>query len=124
MKQIILVMSALVSVTASAQTIERLDPSLDALIAADAKLVTITDLGEKGSVEGPIWASDANAPDGGYFLFCNRGPRVISRWSPNTELATAYDLNKLLPDMEKETSSCRDHRAWARRSSLASSAMP
>lgn len=89
-----------------AQTIDRLDPALDALIAPDAKLVMITDLGETGSVEGPIWMADAKSPDGGYFLFCNRGPRVISKWSPKTPLATAYDLNKLLPDMQKDASSC------------------
>lgn len=92
--------------SAQAQTIDRLDPALDALIAPDAKLVMITDLGETGSVEGPIWMPDAQSPDGGYFLFCNRGPRVISRWSPGTQLDTAYDLNKLLPQMDETSSSC------------------
>jgi gluconolactonase len=89
-----------------AQTIERLDPALDALIAPDAKVEVVADLGEGGSVEGPIWMADAKSPDGGYFLFCNRGPGVISKWSPNTPLSTAYDLNKLLPNMEANASSC------------------
>ena len=34
-----------------AQLIERLDPALDELIAPDAKLELIADLGESGSVE-------------------------------------------------------------------------
>jgi len=102
----VLVWSVIAAFTvASAQQIERLDPALDALIAPDARLEMVIDLGAGGSVEGPIWASDANAPDGGYFLFSNRVPRLISRWSPNTELATAYDLQKLLPDMEADSSS-------------------
>jgi gluconolactonase len=87
------------------QTIERLDPALDALIAADAKLELIIDLGEGASVEGGVWKEDASSPDSGYFLFSNRGPRQISRWSPTTELAMAHDLQKLLPDMEAESSS-------------------
>jgi len=111
MNKILLTMLVLSSVIfpigpAQTQTIDRLDPALDALIAQDAKLIMITDLGETGSVEGPIWFADAKAPDGGYFLFCNRGPRVISRWSPNTQLDTAYDLKKLLPNMEEGASSC------------------
>ena len=87
------------------QTIERLDPALDELISVDAKPELITDLGEGASVEGGVWKEDASLPDGGYFLFSNRGPRQISRWSPNTELTMAYDLQKILPDMEAESSS-------------------
>ena len=88
-----------------AQLIERLDPALDELIAPDAKLELVADLGETGSVEGPTWMPDVESPDGGYFLFSNRGPREISKWSKNTPLAPAYDLIKLLPGMEAETSS-------------------
>jgi gluconolactonase len=91
--------------TAQAQVIERLDPALNELIAPDAKLELVADLGKSGSVEGPVWMHDAKSPDGGYFLFSNRGPRDISKWSKNTPLAPAYDLIKLLPGMEEETSS-------------------
>lgn len=47
----LLVRTAAVSFSISSvygQSIERLDPALDALIAPDAKLVMITDLGEEG----------------------------------------------------------------------------
>jgi gluconolactonase len=88
-----------------AQLIERLDKALDDLIAPDAKLELVVDLGETGSVEGPTWMLDPKSPDGGYFLFSNRGPREIAKWSKITGLASAYDLIKLLPGMEAETSS-------------------
>ena len=91
--------------SAQGQEIERLDPALDALIASDAKLELVANLGKGASVEGPIWMKDASAPDTGYFVFSNRGPREISKWSVNTPLATAYDLKKLLPGMEDGASS-------------------
>jgi gluconolactonase len=92
-------------ICAQEQTIVRADPALDALIEPDAKLELIADLGKDGSVEGPTWISDSMAPDGGYFLFSSRVPREIAKWSINTGLATAYDLQKLLPDMEMDKSS-------------------
>lgn len=105
MKRILLVCLTFMSIaSAGAQTIERLDPALDALIAPDAKLEMIVDLGEGGSVEGPTWIADAASPDGGYFAFSNRGPRQIAKWSQKSGLGVAYDLQKLLPDMEKESS--------------------
>lgn len=93
------------SIALQAQTIERLDPALDRLIAPDAKLELVANLGKGASVEGPAWVKDAGSPDGGYFVFSNRGPRQIAKWSPTTGMGVAWDLSKLLPDMEEKTSS-------------------
>ncbi len=92
-------------ISAQEQTIVRIDPALDALLEPDAKLELIVDLGSNGSVEGPTWVPDPDAPDGGYFLFSSRVNREISRWSMNTGLGTAYELLPLLPDMEMDKSS-------------------
>ena len=100
--------SAFISVSSAQDVIERLDPGLDALIAADAKVVMIADLGVNGTaptVEGPTWMPDATSPDGGYFLYSDRVKRELTRWSVNTPLSTAYAFNKLLPDMEDGISS-------------------
>jgi gluconolactonase len=93
------------SVASAQETVIRLDPALDQLIAPDAKLELIVNLGASGSVEGGVWKADPKAPDGGYFLFSNRGPREIAKWSINTPLSSAYDLKKLLPHMEEGLSS-------------------
>ena len=85
-------------------TVEIYDPGLETLIDLDAKLEMVVNLGEGASVEGGVWKKDPTYPDGGYFMFSNRGPREIAKWSVNTPLSTAYDLNKLLPNMEEGTS--------------------
>ena len=53
----------------------RLDPALDAIISADAKIEI---LGEHfGLTEGPVWIQD---PAGGYLLFSDCAANVIYKW--------------------------------------------
>src|SRR5579872_3233640 len=53
----------------------KLDPALDAIISADAKIEI---LGEHfGLTEGPVWIQD---PAGGYLLFSDCAANVIYKW--------------------------------------------
>ena len=57
--------------------IERLDPALDDIIAADAPLETLGD--RFALTEGPVWV-----PDGaGYLLFSDNAANVIYKWVRN-----------------------------------------
>ena len=53
--------------------IERLDPALDALVAADAAIEVLA--GGYDWTEGPVWVKD-----GGYLLFSDIPPNQIHRW--------------------------------------------
>ena len=93
---------------APAQTIVKLDPALERIVAADAKLELISDDFEHGdgpSTEGPVWVRDSKAPDGGYLLFTDSRRTQITRWSPSTGLSQAHDLKKLLGELEAGRSS-------------------
>jgi gluconolactonase len=55
----------------------QLDPALDDIIAADAKLET---LGEHfGLTEGPVWIAEGRS---GYLLFSDCAANVIYKWTP------------------------------------------
>ncbi len=55
--------------------IERLDPSLDDIVASDAKLET---LGDRFTLtEGPVWVPEGA---GGYLLFSENAGNVIYKW--------------------------------------------
>jgi gluconolactonase len=55
----------------------KLDPGLDEIVSADAKLET---LGEHfGLTEGPVWVQDGS----GYLLFSDCAANVIYKWAPN-----------------------------------------
>ncbi len=56
--------------------IERLDPALDEMIAADAKIEVLA--GGFTWTEGPVWVS---GDDGGYLLFSDIPRNTIFRWS-------------------------------------------
>lgn len=59
----------------------RLDPALDSIITADAKLEV---LGEHfGLTEGPVWVRDG----AGYLLFSDCAANVIYKWSPDAPLS-------------------------------------
>src|SRR5258708_2649157 len=61
--------------------VARLDPALDDIIAADAKLET---LGEHfGLTEGPVWVKEGRT---GYLLFSDCAANVIYKWAPNAPL--------------------------------------
>jgi gluconolactonase len=62
--------------------VERLDPSLDDLVAADAALETLGD--RFALTEGPVWLPDAQ---GGSLLFSDNAANVIYRWTPGRPLS-------------------------------------
>src|SRR5450631_2768709 len=76
---------ALVSAQAPAPRpfkVVRLDPALDAIISADAKIEI---LGEHfGLTEGPVWIQD---PAGGYLLFSDCAANVIYKWMQGQPLS-------------------------------------
>ena len=93
---------------AKGQSLVRLDPALDQIVAADAKLELISDDFEHGdgpSTEGPVWMRQPQSSDGGYLLFTDSRRTQITRWSPSAGLSQAYDLKKLLGDLEPGRSS-------------------
>jgi gluconolactonase len=62
----------------AAQSIERLDPALDALVAPDATVETLA----RGLAwaEGPVWRRDARGGDGGYLLLSDAPHNTIWKW--------------------------------------------
>lgn len=62
--------------------IEKLDPSLDEIIAPDARLETLGD--RFALTEGPVWVQEG--PDG-YLLFSDNAANVIYKWAPNSPLS-------------------------------------
>ena len=68
-------------------TIERLDPSLDEIIAPDT---TIETLGDRFALtEGALWVPDPTdtGSDGGYLLFSENAGNVIYKWQRNKPLS-------------------------------------
>src|SRR5882724_3008082 len=77
------------SLLTSAQTaagtpfrIEKLDPTLDEIIAPDATLETLGD--RFALTEGPVWVADG---PGGYLLFSDNAANVIYKWEANKPLS-------------------------------------
>ena len=64
--------------------IEKLDPALDEIIAADAKLEILGD--RFALTEGPVWIP-AEAGQDGYLLFSDNAANVIYKWAPNNPLS-------------------------------------
>jgi gluconolactonase len=68
----------LLSLTAAAQdgsAVVRLDPALDDIVAANAKVERVA--GDFGFTEGPVWVRT-----GGYLLFSDIPANVINKWNP------------------------------------------
>lgn len=64
--------------------IERLDPALDDVIAADAKLETLGD--RFALTEGPVWVPGTGGQNG-YLLFSDNAANVIYKWAANAPLS-------------------------------------
>ena len=63
--------------TGNEKSVVKLDPALDAIVSADARLEL---LGECfGIAEGPVWVSEGR---GGYLLFSDIAANVIYKWMP------------------------------------------
>lgn len=69
----------------SAMAVRRLDPSLDALIAPDAKLELVKT--GFGFTEGAVWVPRGKA---GYLLFSDIPANVIYMWSPLDDKVSVY----------------------------------
>ena len=72
-----------------ADPIVRLDPAIDAVIGADAKLEKITD-DFTPSLEGGVWDRRHN-----YLLFSNKAARLINKWTPDGKVSVFLDLGKI-----------------------------
>lgn len=62
--------------------IERLDPALDGIVAADAALEMLGD--RFALTEGPVWVRDGQD---GYLLFSDNAANVIYKWARNQALS-------------------------------------
>ena len=62
--------------------IVRLDPALDVIVAADAKIEKIA--GGFQFTEGPVWVRDGA---GGYLLFSDPNANTIYRWTPDGQVS-------------------------------------
>ena len=63
--------------------VERLDPALDAIISADARVEPLK-ADYFGFLEGPVWVPDGN---NGYLLFSDIAANPIYKWSSDGELS-------------------------------------
>ena len=79
--------AAAIGIAAQGQnTVVRLDPALDALIAPNTKAELLK--GDYfGAIEGPVWV-DAG---GGYLLFSDMAANVIYKWTPAGQLSVFLD---------------------------------
>ena len=64
---------------ALATRVVRLDPSLDRIVAADAKVIVAKGQNYFGVIEGSAWVADGQS---GYLLFTDFAANVIYKWTP------------------------------------------
>jgi gluconolactonase len=86
------IVALIAGMAASAQTpggapfrIERLDPTLDEIIAPDTVLDTLGD--RFALTEGPVWVPDPRGGDEGYLLFSDNAANVIYKWAQGKPLS-------------------------------------
>src|SRR3954471_21785331 len=65
---------------ALATRVIRLDPSLDRILAADAKVIVTKGQNYFGVIEGSAWVAE---PKPGYLLFTDFAANVIYKWAPD-----------------------------------------
>jgi gluconolactonase len=68
----------------------RLDPRLDAIVSADAKLEKLADTPGSGTREGPVWSKQ-----GGYLFYSDMGNKAINKWTPSTNTVEVYQENTI-----------------------------
>src|ERR1700761_3492637 len=86
MIKLLTAIAALVFATAaSAQSVVRLDPALDELVAPDAKLELVR--GDFGFTEGTIWVTQGRS---GYLLFSDIPANVVYKMSPDGKDLSVY----------------------------------
>jgi gluconolactonase len=67
-------------------SVAKLDPALNAIVPAGARLEALKE-GFKDGLEGGVWDRK-----GGYLLFSNKPERVINKWTPDGKLSVYLDL--------------------------------
>ena len=70
-------------------SIVRLDPALDAIVPAGAKLELLKD-GFRDGLEGGVWIRN-----GGYLLFSNKAEQEITKWTPDGKFSVYLDLGEI-----------------------------
>src|SRR5262245_18004356 len=66
----------------SAKAIDRLDPALDQIVSANAKLEILKE-DYFGNAEGPVWLKQGSS---GYLLFTDIGANTIYKWTPDGKI--------------------------------------
>jgi gluconolactonase len=89
--------------------IDRLDPALNSIVPADAKLEQLADTPGTGTREGPVWVKD-----GGYLLYSEITAKTIDKWSSADEKVTPF-LDKV--DSDGLALDSQGRVVWAARAS-------
>jgi hypothetical protein len=77
------------------RSVVRLDPALDQVVSADARLEMLrTDY--FGISEGPLWIQQGRA---GYLLFSDIGANVVYKWTPDGALSVFLDKSGYTGDL-------------------------
>lgn len=67
----------------------RLDPGLDTIVSADAKLEKLTDSPGAGTREGPVWSPQG----GGVLYYSDMGKKNINKWNSSTNTVDVLQEN-------------------------------
>jgi gluconolactonase len=89
--------------------IDRLDPALDALVPAHAKLEKLEDSTGPGTREGPVWDHKR-----GYLLYSDMGAKAVNKWDPRDQKVSVYLENA---DSDGLTIDLQGRLVWAARAS-------
>jgi gluconolactonase len=69
----------------SGKAIDRLDPALDAIVPADARLEKLADSPGPGTREGPVWSRQ-----GDFLLYSDMGAKAVNKWDPADQKVSVY----------------------------------
>jgi gluconolactonase len=70
---------------ASEKQIDRLDPAVDAIVPANAKLEKLADRPGPGTREGPVWDRKQ-----GFLLYSDMANKAVNKWDPRDEKISVY----------------------------------
>lgn len=78
--------------TPAGNSIDRVNPAINSIIPADAKLEQLADSPGPGTREGPVWVRD-----GGFLLYSDISAKAINKWNSADEKVSVY-LDKVDSD--------------------------
>ena len=81
------------------QAVIRLDPALDQIVSANAKVETLKS-DYFGITEGPVWIEEGPS---GYLLFNDLGANVIYKWTPDNKLSVFLEKSGYTGDIAAAT---------------------